>query len=235
MLAYQLELEGCSIVVLGSFNPSIFHPVWFSANELIRKEDETSAKIQIIHPEVSSFTTEWFHMQVTDGNFTLETNDPTTAPVLRDLARGTFKLLEHTPLSAFGFNSHRHYRMSSDEEWHAFGHHFAPKESWQPLLLKPGMLGLVMQGEREHCSATIQVRIEPSARVHPGVFISINEHYNLEKELGKDAGQMDRNRLFLKTLGDSWEAFFNYTSKVAEHLFTEVSLARGQARRKKKR
>jgi hypothetical protein len=75
---HQLELEGASIVVLGSFNPRIFQPLWLSANNLIRPEEADAAKIEIIHREISIFSTEWFNLQVTDGSFSVECKDPST-------------------------------------------------------------------------------------------------------------------------------------------------------------
>ena len=33
----KAELSGINIIMLGSFNPKIFQPAWFAANELIRK------------------------------------------------------------------------------------------------------------------------------------------------------------------------------------------------------
>lgn len=45
------EIDGSSIVVLGSFNPAIFHPLWFKINQLIRPEEADSAKLEVTHPQ----------------------------------------------------------------------------------------------------------------------------------------------------------------------------------------
>jgi hypothetical protein len=97
---------------VGSFNPSIFQPLWFSQHNLIRNEEATAAKIEIIHPNATIFRTEWLSLQVTGNNFTALTEDPTKSLPLRDLVTGTFKLLEHTPLIAFGFNRFVHVRAA---------------------------------------------------------------------------------------------------------------------------
>jgi hypothetical protein len=215
---HLLELEGFSIVVLGSFNPSIFQPLWLSTNNLIRTEEAKGAKIEIIHRNVSIFATEWFSLQVTDVNFSLESSDPTKTQPLRDLALGVFKILEHTPLTAFGINCHRHFRMSSVESWHAFGHHFAPKESWNNILEEPGLRSMVMQGKRANCNALILIQVEPSHKITPGVFINVNEHHDLSST--KDASPADRNRILLSALQSSWDDFFSYSSRVSDHLFS---------------
>ena len=60
----QLEIEGHSIVLLGSFNPQIFQPSWFGNEGLIRKEEADSAKIEIVHRDLVSFSTETFRVEV---------------------------------------------------------------------------------------------------------------------------------------------------------------------------
>ncbi len=42
-----------SIVLLDDFNPKIFHPAWFAAENLIGKQDAESAKVEVIHQDVS--------------------------------------------------------------------------------------------------------------------------------------------------------------------------------------
>ena len=52
------EVLGVSVVALGSFNPAIFQPLWFSSNNLVRKEEAEGAEIKIIHHDVTMFSTE---------------------------------------------------------------------------------------------------------------------------------------------------------------------------------
>lgn len=216
------ELQGASIVALGSFNPAIFQPLWFSGNGLIRKEEADNAEVKIIHNKVTIFTSEWFSLQVTGDRYVIETEDPTKYHPLRDFVLGTFKILEHTPIRAFGFNRYQHFRMTSEEEWHAFGDHYAPKKSWCAILDKPGMRSLVIEGTREGATANlIQIRIAPSRKVHPGVSIYINEHY----EIPKDTNTMDAISLFLEKLQSSWDDFVAYWEHVSEHLFFEYEKA----------
>jgi hypothetical protein len=215
---HQLELAGFSVVALGSFNPAIFQPHWFSGNSLIRREEAEAATVQIIHKDVSIFSTEWFSLQVTDDRFSVDTMDPTKSLPLRDLAAGTFRILEHTPIGAFGFNGYRHFRFPSEDEWHTFGHHYAPKGSWTGIIANPGMRGLTIQGRREDCDAnSVQVKIEPSTKAHPGVFIHVNQHYSLDEK----ATTTDRIARLLDTLQGSWDAFLLYCDRVCQHLLSE--------------
>jgi hypothetical protein len=215
-------MQGMSIVAVGSFNPAIFQPRWFSWNNLIPEGEAGDAKIEIIHRDVSIFSTDWFSLQATGDRFLLDTRDPTKCFPLRDLALGTFKILEHTPVSAFGFNSLQHFRMPSEVEWHAFGDFFAPKGAWRDIVSNPGMRAMIIQGKREGSEANqIQIRIEPSTKIRPGVLIRVNEHYETPDD--KDANPKDHMVFFLKTLQGSWESFMSYCGDVARHLLAAYS------------
>lgn len=222
----KAEIEGLSVVALGSFNPAIFQPFWFSGSDLIRSEEAEEAKIELLQQEVSSFSTEWFSLQVLNGRFAIETADPTKSRSLRDLVLGTFRILEHTPVHAFGFNKNQHFRMQTEDERHAFGNHFAPKKSWGDLLTRPGMRSLTIQGTREDCDADrLQIRIEPSPQVHPGVCIHVNQHYQLD-HYDKESPR-DHLAVFLKTLQDpSWGDFVSYCDRVSQYLLTQYKAAR---------
>jgi hypothetical protein len=92
------KFETLAIVAMGSFNPAIFHPAWFSGQGLIRKEEFETAKIEIVHRDVCHFAVEWFSLQVTGDRFAMQTGDPAKSQSLRDLVMATFTILEHTPI-----------------------------------------------------------------------------------------------------------------------------------------
>ena len=177
-MANQLMKQGFSIVMLGQFNPIICQPQWFSAHKLLRQQEADAAKINVIHPDVAIFEAEWVQLHVTRNRYQLSTYQPPFFPALSDLALGTFSILEHTPIWMLGINSDYHYRFDSTDEWHAFGNAMAPKPRWDGLLKKPGMLSLEMKGERgDGPRGYIRVRVEPSAEYNPGVYISVNDHF----------------------------------------------------------
>jgi hypothetical protein len=214
------EIEGVGFLVLGSFNPAIYHPVWFSNNGLIRKEEAEQATVQIVCPQAASFSAEWFSLTVTPESFSIETCDPTKSHPVRDLTAGTFKILEHTPIRYFGFNRSSHFKLESEEIWHTFGHRLTPKEAWQPLLLRPGLRSLMIQGNRENCDAeAVHLRVEPSVKFQPGIFIHANQQYKLTS-IGETMSREHGNK-FLKTLQEDWNSFLSYSEGVSQHLFSK--------------
>lgn len=213
------EVQGVSIVALGNFNPAIFQPLWFSHHNLIRDDEASSAEVKVVHNEVTIFSTNWFSVQVTDGRFMVETQDPTMYQPIRDLALGTFQILEHTPIRAFGFNKDQHFKIASVEEWHTLGDYFAPKAAWENILAKPGLRTLAIQGKRDGCDADmILVRVEPSSQVPQGIYIAVNEHYEIGKESSAKFG--DPIKAFLDTLQSAWDSFLSYCDESAQYLLT---------------
>jgi hypothetical protein len=207
----KLEIEGVGIVLVGSFNPQIFQPAWFAAEGLIPKEEEEIAKIELIHREIASFSTDWLHLQVTTDRFSATTTQSSFYEPLRDLVLGTFRLLRHTPILQMGINRDAHFRMASEEAWHAFGYKVAPKEPWAGILKEPGMRSLTIEGQRsDQLRGYIRVRVEPSVRVHPGVFLNVNDHYEAQNmETGRGCDEV------IDILDREWRTSLERSSKIA--------------------
>src|SRR5262249_52322167 len=89
----------------------------------------------------------------------------------------TFDILKHTPVRLFGVNNEAHFRASSIEKWHALGHRLAPKEHWQKFFKEPGMQSLtIRQTPRpDGLKGHVQITVEPSVRIFPGVYVAIND------------------------------------------------------------
>jgi hypothetical protein len=203
MQNYKTDIEGVAVVLLGSFNPSIFQPAWLASHHLVRPEEAESATIEVIHPELSAFTTSWFTLQVQKDRFTVQTSDIGRQAPLRDLVLGIFQLLEHTPFDKMGINRHMHFGVPTVETWHAFGDFLAPKEPWRGILENPGLRSLRMSGavavetsKFGEVKAVVNVRAEPSLRVPHGIFIEVNQHH---EALGATAP-----RALMKFLEERW-------------------------------
>lgn len=176
----DLVRQTASIVHRGHFNPAIFQPAWLAAQNLIRAQEAGSAQIDIIHPKAAIFTAEWLRLNVVEDNFQAGTTQEPYYEALRDLVVGVLSLLSHTPLRALGINREFHFRFPSLDAWHKVGHTLAPKPLWEPHLPKPGMQSLTIRGQRpDDLEGYILVKVEPSTQVEFGVYIEVNDHYQL--------------------------------------------------------
>ena len=211
------EMTSAGIVLLGSFNPAIFHPAWFKANDLIRSQEADQAKLEISHPEVSSFSIDWFKLTVFLNRFSAETADSYHFEPLRDLVLSVFKLLEHTPASKMGMNTQMHFKMPSEEKWHGFGHLVAPKIPWRKIMNQPGLISLIMADTRKDSPGYVRVKVEPSATVRPGIFIEVNNHY----ETGIDTPDKNGLHLLMDILKNSWNQMITHSQEIADNLLDQ--------------
>jgi len=212
------EIDGVSIVLLGSFNPSIFQPWWFLANGLASEPQVEAAEIRLIVPEAVDLSMCSCNFRITRNRFSAETlEDP---PVVRDLVAGVFSLLKHTPVRSMGLNRTQHFRVASEDEWHAIGDRLAPKDIWEAVLEgRPGLLSLTVQGARpDSYDGRVNVKIEPSAKVQHGVFFEYNDHY-VVSESGEDK---ESASIVLEILSESWQEFMRRSSNLNSALFESV-------------
>lgn len=180
------EIVGTNIVLLGSFNPSIFQPAWFAREGLLPAGEADNAELGVIHPEFVSFSAGWLELQVTQSQFVARTaQDPLEA--LRDLVVGAFTLLRFTPVTKMGINRDVHIRMQDETSWHAVGHTLVPPSNW-PFLSRPGLRTLTVEGMRpdEH-GGYVRIKVEPSNLVQPGVYIQVNDHFHWDVATGESA------------------------------------------------
>ena len=210
----RLHTEGHTIVLLGSFNPQIFLPTWFSNQDLIRKEESEAATIEVVHREVVVFSTDWFRLEVLPERVVFSASQTQFYEVLRDLVLGTFKILRHTPTVKLGINRSIHFLINSVEEWHALGNRLAPKEPWGGILETPGLATLTIQAKRpDESKGYVSVKVEPSKKVAPGVFIVVNDHFEVKDESSAQGADE-----ILEILEKSWSGSIARSLKIAQTL-----------------
>jgi hypothetical protein len=210
------EIEGTSIVLVGSFNPRIFQPSWFVRHRLLPEGAEESANIEVINNDVAAWGTDNFRVEVIGARFMLHGVAMPAVEILRDLAAGAFAILSHTPVQMIGLNSEAHYPWPNEESWHSFGHLLAPKERfWTPILDKAGTRSLVVEGARpDDFAGHVVVKVEPSRRVQPGVYIETNDEF---RNLSSGAAEWVQD-----VLVNYWDESRQRVTSVRNHLLSEA-------------
>jgi hypothetical protein len=214
--AHLPEVAGASFVLVGSFNPRIFHPGWFVRNALLPEGTETTANVEIVNNDFCAFETDWFRLEVLSERLTLRSLAVPAIETLRDLMLGSLRILRHTPVRKLGLNTHSHYRLPDEAAWHAFGHRLAPKERlWAPILDNPGTLVLLVEGSRpDSYEGHVRVKVEPSPRVQYGIFIDTNDEYR--------RAESDSAEWVEKVLVEEWEASRERAQAICAHLVQQA-------------
>jgi hypothetical protein len=196
------ELSGFSIIAVGSFNPAIFQPQWFASKDLLPtnlvEHAETSV---VVTPQLTAFIADWLQLQVTEDQASFSTVNTARARDLRDLARSILDLLPETPVDGIGLNSDSHWRVETEDGWHALGDKWLPKDFWEPLFdggdwkrrgdgRAVGLRDLNIEVAREDEQGFVRVQVAPSVRVIPsGVYINVNSHFQLSTKDARGTGQ----------------------------------------------
>ena len=203
------EIGEVDVIVLGTFNPALFTPAWFVLHGLLPKAAADSAEVALVHPQVTEFTFDWLHLQVTTERFSAGTSQAPHVRVCDLVVRVFREYLPHTPLRAFGINRYVHFPVRSPAERHRIGRTLAPVEPW-------GRWGAALEPDGEHGGMTsltmsqldppgraaggrISVTVEPSNRIGDprlGVYVGVNDHYPIDETsptMGRSTGVLEEN------------------------------------------
>lgn len=214
------EGEGLDVVVVGSFNPAIFHPEWFLRQKLIADQDVKDAKINAVSSGVTQVELCGLKLLCVSERLSISTSNVSQAARVQDLLVQIFTLLPHTPVTACGINLWAHYQVSAVDYWHKIGHTLVPKEQiWNGILEQPGLQSLTIKAQRKgEFPGEINISVEPSAQFAPGIFVRSNFHYPLPTN-SVHAGAAEVLLKFIKT---EWNPACEMARRVANTIFDKI-------------
>lgn len=191
----EFKIDTASIVMLGTFKASTITPASLAAEGLLGKDEALSARSPFLTPDVSIFDAAWLHAEVTRNRILFSTSDTVESIRLCDLASGVLMIPTSLPVSAIGLNRNVHFQVASATEWHNIGDRLVPKTDWEGILNLPGTRSLVLMGTRsDKFAGHVQITIEPSFKLGPGIFgvyIEHNDHYVLQETTGQPSSRLD--------------------------------------------
>lgn len=216
-MALEPEIQGMTIVVRGKLNPAQFQPHWFADHKLFRRDEAGSARIQIIHPAAVTFSIAWLDVNVDDDRFQIGTGQQAYFDELRDVSISSLDRIDNIEPRMLGLNRTFHYGLPSEKEWHQIGHRLVQKQDWETVMENPGTLSVYLQGTRgDDYDGYIRIKAELSTRVVNGVFIDINDHYELTQDVKNDSSR----RKALDILGRNWDASMRRSHTIAEKIIS---------------
>ena len=218
MLEKYLQIETLSLVLIGDFNPVIFQPFWLSSKNLIREDEATNAKIEIIHNEIVKIELDWLNIEVTRNRCMFKSSKVPYFDPLKDLTVGIFKILNETPIKKVGLNHIYDLSLKNKEQYYSFGSCLTPLKYWDDDLKGPRLLQLeIIENERKDGqNGSRRIRISPSSdqTIPFGVSIDVNNHFDLNSEGSK----ID----FISLLEKNWSISFSQTKKMIENVLKKI-------------
>lgn len=213
------NVDAAVIVLVGHFNTHIVEPRWLANVKLISVTEADQASVDVVSDQVTSFSIGWAGIQVLQDKFIAEATDSAHYQHLQNLVLGTFRTLEHTPISMMGLIRRSHRSLGSVGDWHALGDRLGPKEPWAGILPGPpprgvpGLRSIVMEGLRPESEAKwTRVKVEPSTRIEHGVYFEVHEEYDRRDVETNSASEV------LNLLEESWNTFLTDASRMADKI-----------------
>ncbi|MCP2325665.1 hypothetical protein HDA40_004172 [Hamadaea flava] len=226
-----------TVVVVGDFKPTRIHPKWLYEAGLISQADALGSVVQAAVPgEVSVFRTDWFQCDVQSDRLTVVVADPADFERLRDLVAGLLRSLTELQCQQMGINRVVHLQMGDAGQYNRVGDQLANNEIWAGTLLLPGMRNLTTWGVRPDLyGGRIQVQVEPSQKVKNGVYVAVNDHFDLtaverqptsrdEVPIRSDPEEDDRTANAAKTqraitiLMEEWTESMRRADEIIDHV-----------------
>ena len=89
-------ISGCSIVLLGRFDPAIFQPAWLFANGI--EPSANNPEIRVIHGDISHFVVETRNYTIQQDRFILDTFSGPWVLISDIVSRIFLNFFTHTPV-----------------------------------------------------------------------------------------------------------------------------------------
>jgi len=222
------------VVMRGNFQPVNVSPTWLRDQDLIGDPEHEEAAFEVLLPsEIAIFNAGWLRCQAMPDNLTIQTDQQAEIERLRDLAVGMLRFLDK-PVSLLGINRIVHFSVRNTKQWHSVGDHAVHNELWDGILNAPGMRVATYWGRRsDKYAGRIQIQIEPSFLVHPGIFVSYNDHYDLttvehQQTTRAESDTLNRQEnneattdkvpVAIEILTDQWESSSQLSVRIIERI-----------------
>ena len=127
----EILSEEASIVLVGNFNPKIFHPEWFIRKEIVGEWDYKNEQ-DINLPDMAQISLPSDrNITVFLNKFSIVTSRASEYLTLKDLVVSSFTLLSETPISQLGMNFTSVIKIYDQAQWKKFGSDLAPQQYWK--------------------------------------------------------------------------------------------------------
>lgn len=181
-------------------NPVIHHPLWYASKKIIDEEVANVAlsNNSICSPDISLQKFERFEIKCQRERWDIISKDIHSFDQILSIADITFKILDETPVSAFGFNINKHFPINSESP---------SKKIYETFINKSNLEGVSeslkssISLKHENSISENTITIEQSRLSSDHVFIGQNFNFEVSKLIGKDFQNFDLGH-FLKKFKD---------------------------------
>lgn len=190
----KILIPNRAIVILGSFNPTIIQPSFLRRFKILPEQEIRASEVEhdegqgrkaqmgielprlLISGAQTILIFQSLVFDVTRDKFQVMLRAGSDYAVATDSIRRLFNVLEHTPVTAIGFNCHAHWSTPDGRD------RLNKLFTGDTDKFKKVFGGKVTVGGRvrfEYLNSKVLLETEPSFRIEEGVFFNFNFHYDL--------------------------------------------------------
>lgn len=178
--------EFYSIVLIGGFNPLIFHPFWMLQKGLISEKDVTEKEI-LVHDQLTRFKIgEWLEFNVNKNRCEFKIASSEFIPIMMDLIKGTLNALPEVPITAIGINRGCVLKLDNENDYYNVGATLAPLDLWTDSFSKPRLRTIAIEDttSENFAGKTRCLIIKPAEvkDVQYAIDVNMNNHYELQEQ-----------------------------------------------------
>lgn len=206
--------EFYSVVLLGSFNPMIYHPYWLKEKEIIGEEDITKEGI-LVHEDISSFKIgDWMQMNINKNRCEFKILNADKILIMRDIIIGCLNALPETPIVAFGINKGWIAQLPNSEQYYELGAKLSPLELWKDDFKNPRLKNIAIEDtNNENFAGTRRlIIIQPAPaelKYDNAIDINLNNHFDMPSDRQKPLFVMKMIEDNLMKCYDSFDVIVN--------------------------
>jgi hypothetical protein len=208
------SIEGCALVLFGSFNPQIFRLPWLRRFEVFDQDLLKAVEVLIDAPELVSLTFgDEIALEVSPERFLLHRASPMSLDYLVKRVSTIFTELPHTPIRVIAISLEYHFAAGSIEAQEQFLDRFVPLGGWHlaPSTGVERRLNLEVPGEH---GETIRYELSKSDEFEVGIYLGIVHEYETAESVDEPVGAVNA----MSTLISVWPEVLKNSSKVVSKL-----------------
>ena len=174
--------ENYSVVLLGIFNPVLFHPFWLKDKGIITQQDirvDINVKGFVVHQQLSSFPVgDWLDVIVKPDRAEFRIKDAAKLVLLKDLVIAVLNALPDTPILSFGINHGVISTLGNSKDYYEFGNYLNPLDIWGDTFKDPKLKFLSIVDDKPEGLFQKTLMIQPATFEGVQWCVDINMNYH---------------------------------------------------------
>jgi hypothetical protein len=199
-----------SIILVGNFNPSIFHPEWFERFKILPSQEtqwaegakpkiteipQEKGKIIIeqvpsllVSPDLAQLAFPSQRIRVTSHRYESIAIQRENFQRTKEVTIKIFSILIHTPIQAMGINFHGHWKFKEDSDIILKSLFSKKDQSFRDAMGE----NFKIEGQISSLQANskLTLRIGPSDKIQEGIHFNANFHRDIESSKAEQAIQL---------------------------------------------